>query len=157
MPYSPVPDAAAWTAVLTTAHTTAAVQYISADVEHAEHIKTHPVPQLSVPGAAAKTATPCCCALLQQALDHTTHIEAHQVPVGLPAADKHHWRTAGIHHAQRSADLVVNRVELCQHDAVNNLTLAAAICADTRGRNSNKLSAPCISSMRQTWSTQCRQ
>mmetsp|Transcript_25438 Transcript_25438/g.55231 ORF Transcript_25438/g.55231 Transcript_25438/m.55231 type:complete len:328 (+) Transcript_25438:710-1693(+) len=78
-------------------------QNVSAVLEHSLHVQQ---------------SCPC---LLEERVDDALDVELLEIHVGLAAAHKHDGRTAAVHHGHCCANLVVNRVKLGQHDAVDDV------------------------------------
>ena len=56
-----------------------------------------------------------------------THVQRTNVGIGLPHTHKHHGLASGVNHGHRGAHLVVDGVELGQHNAVNLPRLVDAV------------------------------
>ena len=62
--------------------------------------------------------------LLKQRVNHGAHIQALQVGVLLACAHEDDWLPRFVHHGEGGANLVVNGVELGEHDAVDHARIA---------------------------------
>jgi len=59
--------------------------------------------------------------LLHQGVDHSVHVNGLEVGIRLARAHEHNWLAGDVGHGDGGAHLVVNGVELGQHDAVDDV------------------------------------